>query len=886
MVASFVAGLLCTAAVHGPTLLDPVPEPYFGLDVAGTAPAFASPILSSPAEPRPPRPPQRLALGPAAAPIAAGIEAQALPTSGEGQAGRVERAAPTGVADAGEFIPPSATPSSEAPPVPAPPRAAGMVPTESLRALVERMRQARAAAVPPPQTAVDAVPAPTAKPPPEPEPDTVPADAASDVPPQAAADDVGGGESPAPRPAGRLFGLLAERRADPQADAGGEPRPEKPLFGGRLLERVRGDGGIARGIVGRIAGPAAEGSASVEPPRGGGWPDPVRLREQLDRLQQEATAAGEPAAAVAAWAAETSRCLREVIASGGPASPHADRPLAALVAASRAGMTAADAAPSMELATLTRRTALGAGRRGATWQAVAGAGAELSPVPGSDPGSDLGPSLVATQRVAELVGLLHALERYEATQAAADAQAAQAVLRPLTTAPLRAAPAVVQAVTDHYLAPNLRVALHRDFIERILPEKTVASGRMEDFVLGRQVRGTNRIEQSLGVGFLPSRTDIRCELRVSGVVSSRTVTDGGIADIHSQGSANFVVRKPVVISGRGLAFGTALGSASNSARLAGVDTPFDNVPLMGSMMKSAVVNRFEDSREEAAREVNEKIIVRACRQVDREAEPKLQDMAERLRERVWMPMVELGLEPTPVQLETTESVATVRLRLAAAGQLAAHTPRSRVPEGAILSLQVHDSTLNNGCERLGIAGRRTTIEDLLRTVCLRLGLPPHLPPDLPEGVEVEFAAEEPMRVECRDGLVRLRLAIDTLQVGRRVWHDIVAQVTYRPVSAGMQVRLEREGKVKLSGAGQRGQLEIGLRTIFAKIFPEKRSLDLLPAALVGHPQFADVEAIQATATDGWFSLALAPRPAVPAVAPKPPEPPRRQAIGPPRPRRR
>lgn len=878
--ASFIAGLICTAWVHGPTLLEPVPEPYFGLDF--------DTVELPPSAPRPAaatRPPERLAFGPAAAPIAVRIEAQALPTSGDDQPGGVEQAAPTAAPGRAAVVPPTEfrpapAGENEAAADAAPEAARRGVPTDALKALVDRVRQARAVAPSSPPIPQEPVPAPTAKPPPPPVPEAAPAE----LPPvdqPAAAADVGRGESPAPRPAGRRFGLLLDRRGDQHPEGDGDERHERPLFGGRLLERVRSETGL--GSAARGSGVGSDRPAGAEPP-GVRWPQPQRLFEQLEQLERLARAGGEPAAVVAGWAGDTARSLRVVADTAGPGTVTPDS-FAPLLAASHAGMTAAEAAPTLELATLSRRAAIAVGRRAAAWQAAAGVCGEfLAGV--AHPGTDVGPSLEAGQKVAEVVGLLQALERYEMTQAAADAGAVQAVLRPLAAMPLRTGPALVQAVTDHYLAPNVRVAIHRDFVARVLPEKTVTSGRMEDFVLGRAVRGTNTVEQTLGVGFIPSRSEIRCELQVSGAVSSRTVTDGGIADIHSQGTANFVVRKPVVVSARGMAFGTALGSASNTARLAGIDTPFDGVPFMGGMMHKAVVSRYEESRNEAAREVNEKIIVRACRQVDQEAEPKLKEMAERLREKVWMPMVELGLEPTPVQLETTEALATVRLRLAAPGQLAAHTPRSRVPEAAILSLQVHESTLNNGCERLDLAGRRMSVEELLRTVCVRLGLTPHLPPDLPEGVEVAFADVEPMRVECRDGLVRLRLALDTLQSGRRAWHDIVAQVAYRPVSAGMQVRLEREGKVKLSGTGQRGQLEIALRTIFGKIFPAERPVDLLPATLVGNPRLADVEAIQAAATDGWFSLALAPRVESPAVAPQPPAPPRRQAIGIPRPRRR
>lgn len=883
--ASFVAGVACTAWLHGPTILDPVHEPYFGLDVEAEAPLLPAPRWSGQ-----PSPPERLAFGPAAAPIATAVQSQALATSAGDQPGGVEQAAPaaargptaTAMPDA---FRPAAVVDDAAEAARIPEAANRDVPTESLRALVERMRQARATGSAPPPAPVEVVVPPTAKPPPTPVPDRVPGDPAPVDAPAAAADDVGRGGTPGSRPAGRRFGLLGERRSDQQPDATDDEKPDKGLFGGRLLNRVRGDGVFGRGIAGRNT-VDADRPAAAEANEAGRWPQPIRLLEQLEQVQQVARSTGEPGVPVAGWAADAMRRLHDVVAEPDPGGPNGEQRSAALLEAGRDGLAAADAAPTTELANLARRAALAVGRRAATWRAAAGVCAELGSAAGRPSATDLAPTLAAGQTGAEVIGLLQALERYEMTQSAADAHAVRAVLQPLAVMPLRSAPALGQAVTDHYMVPNLRIAIHRDFITRILPEKTVTSGRMEDFVLGKPVRGRNTVEQSLGVGFVPSRSEIRCELRVSGAVSSRTVTDGGIADIHSQGTANFTVRKPVVVSARGLSFGAALGAASNSATLAGIDTPFDDVPLMGTMMRKMVGSRFEESRLEAAREVNEKIIVRACRQVDREAEPKLQDMAERIRERLWMPMVDLGLEPTPVQLESTEAIATVRLRLAGPGQLAAHTPRARVPEGAVLSVQVHESTLNNGCERLELAGRRMTVEQLLRAVCLRLGLPPHVPPDLPEGVEVAFAAEEPMRVECRDGLVRLRLAIDTLQSGRRAWHDIVAQVAYRPVAARMQVRLEREGKVKLSGPGQRGQLEIALRTIFGKIFPAERPIELLPASLVGHPRLADLVANQAVATDGWFSIAVEPRVEAPAVAPQPPAEPRRQANGVSRPRRR
>jgi hypothetical protein len=169
--------------------------------------------------------------------------------------------------------------------------------------------------------------------------------------------------------------------------------------------------------------------------------------------------------------------------------------------------------------------------------------------------------------------------------------------------------------------------------------------------------------------------------------------------------------------------------------------------------------------------------------------------------------------------------------------------------------------VNNACGRLGLAGRKLGLAEVTRHVCEQLGLPPTIPDELPPGVEVTFAAADPVRVECRDGLVHVHIALDALESGRRNnWYDIVAHVAYRPTTAGLQVRLEREGPVQLSGPGQKGRMEFALRTIFGKMFPKERPVTLVPEKLVANPRFAGVQAVQAVTADGWLAIALAQPP--------------------------
>ena len=180
-------------------------------------------------------------------------------------------------------------------------------------------------------------------------------------------------------------------------------------------------------------------------------------------------------------------------------------------------------------------------------------------------------------------------------------------------------------------------------------------------------------------------------------------------------------------------------------------------------------------------------------------------------------------------------------------------------------MQLHESTANNALERLGLAGRRYTLEELIRTVSGQLGVEPRVPDDLPEGVTVAFAASQPLRIECHDGLVHVRVALDAIESGRRDWYDLIAHVAYRPVCRGPQVFLEREGPIQLAGPGTEGRMELALRTIFGKIFPKERPVPVLPEKIVANPRLTDVQATQAVSSDGWLAVTLEER-AAPAVA--------------------
>lgn len=828
-VSSFVAGLLLAAGIFAPRAWEPVPEPFFGLDepVGPTPVEAAAPDVSVP--PVVSRP-ERLALNEpqVSAPTETALQAAAV------AAREALAATPPDVAidpiqppaPIAEEVPAVvATPVVVAIPEPAtgeiaatPPPAPAPAPApESLRALVTRVQAARPAGAIEPPLPRRIAPPPTVAP------------MAHDEP---VADDRLGA---APLPGEEWVDPDSVNWSDvPLVHPAIKPTVPAPRLGFRPRLRV-GERLLGRERGGDAAATQTPTEATATLPTINAWPAPGKLIEQIEHLG-EAT----PTNASTTWAREALDGLRGVLATAGPRDAAASPALVTLGESVHAGMGIADTTTDHSSAAATRRAALALARRVAVWRAAAA----------------LCSTVNDARLEAEVARLLDAVERFELSTAPEDAAVAARSADVMEGVGHPGADGLTKAVRDHYASANVRIAVHQRFLEKLLPAATVTTGPVDDVVLGRKVRGTRTVQRTTTVRFIPDSDEISFDLEVHGDVESRTVTDSGPVSLTSRGDSSFTVRKPIKVSSAGLLFGTATGVATNRSQLANVQTSFDSVPIMRSLVRTMVRNQHEETLPEANREVIDHIVSRACREVDAQAEPQFVEIGDRIRERVWMPLVRLGLEPTPVAMETTATTATLRLRLAADEQLAAHTPRPRAPSDSLFSLQVNESTLNNAFERLGLAGRRLSLEELIGMLYERAGFEPRIPDDLPEGVHVTFARRQPLRIECRDGLVHLRVSLDAIESGRRSWYDIVAQVAYKPATSAPQVFLEREGPVQLSGPGHQGRIEFALRTIFSKIFPKERPIPVLPERIVKNPRLEGLHVLQAVSTDGWLALAL------------------------------
>ncbi|MCC9605444.1 hypothetical protein LOC68_22920 [Blastopirellula sp. JC732] len=427
-------------------------------------------------------------------------------------------------------------------------------------------------------------------------------------------------------------------------------------------------------------------------------------------------------------------------------------------------------------------------------------------------------------------------------------------------------------INGHYRNANCRIAVTSSLLDALLPQMEPAEQDVDDHILGNRVLGRSRRETDLKLRLSPDPNQWRVQLDVIGVVDSNTSSSSGPVTVFNHGRSHYYASKQLVVNPLGFWVSPATASAQTSTGINGLRTDYDDVPLIGSIVRSVARNQSEAKQLEARHVVERKVEQNAIQQLDAGLNDKVDVWQDKLVSLAVDPLREMGLSPAVIDMNTTEDQLIGRFRIAGDMQLAAHTPRPVAFEDAALSLQLHESSLNNSVRQLKLAGRRYSLDEVVRKIESRL--PPTegaLLDQLPEGVEVVFADENPIEIRIQDGKVEMSIAIAELTSGSRVYRNFRVFVSYAPQINGLRAELVREGTIKLDGSELGFGGQIALRGVFAKVFSKQRSLPIIPPQVADDKRLEQFELTQLALYDGWVALAISPKQAIAAETPEEPK---------------
>ena len=414
---------------------------------------------------------------------------------------------------------------------------------------------------------------------------------------------------------------------------------------------------------------------------------------------------------------------------------------------------------------------------------------------------------------------------------------------------------LAEHLEHYYRNTNVRVSVSAELLHRLLPVNAPERRRVQDRILGTPVVGSSINQRDLYIKLIPHDQLLQIGLVARGVVDSTTYSDVGPVRLHNNGRVRFQASQLLILDHNGFRIPAPNAQAQGRSNLTGIESDFDVVPLLGSLIRSFASQQHDAYRNEANMEMESKVAKRVACELHETIKNNIAETEERIRNRVVTPLKKLKLNPVAMNLQTTDRRLVARYRLAGDDQLAAHTPRPLAPSDSWLSVQFHESSINNALARLGLSKRRVAVDVLYRQIMSALSISDDLPEDLPSDVFVTFHADEPIRVFLQDGRVRLQMRIAELESRNNVWSDFIVSTSYAPAVDGRLPVLKRDTIIDLDGDFSMFE-RIPLRAIFNAVLPKNKAVALVAAQVGEDPRLQDTFVSQFVVIDGWMGIAI------------------------------
>jgi hypothetical protein len=419
--------------------------------------------------------------------------------------------------------------------------------------------------------------------------------------------------------------------------------------------------------------------------------------------------------------------------------------------------------------------------------------------------------------------------------------------------------AVATSINDHYRNANIRLSVSGKLLERMMPNETFQARPVRQRILGADTQGNSQVRTHLNVHLIPDPNAWHIQLGLVGDMQSATQSSKGPATFHQTSVAKINSTRTLRMDENGVKIMSDPTNVDTSQYLKGMSTDLDRLPLVGDFFRVLVREQFEQQRGVAQRVVRRLIADETDQELDKQLRQQMKSAENQLQHTIIGPLERLKLNPIVVSMSTTDERLTVRYRLASETQMSAHTARPRAPGDCLMSMQIHQSAINNALGQLGLSDRTWTLPELCEMLADAFDQSPwSLPEEVPAGITVRFAPTRPITVELVDGKLELTLRIAELHHPDRKlhFHRFVIKARYQPIASGMQASLIRDGSVSVDGPRLGFSEKVPLRGIFGTVFAAHSSLNLVHRQWQDDPRAAGMAVSQVEVRDGWLSLAI------------------------------
>lgn len=451
--------------------------------------------------------------------------------------------------------------------------------------------------------------------------------------------------------------------------------------------------------------------------------------------------------------------------------------------------------------------------------------------------------------------LLVELEELEQDSTSRIASSLAGSVQALSLSEGRAQQFVARTLDTHYRNANMRLSISAKLLERFLPHGEYEVRPVRQRILGADTRGNSAVQTQLQLNLIPDPNAWNVDVGVVGDMLTDTRSSKGPAVFHSTSTAQIDSHRYIRIAKEGYAVSSQPTAVRSRDYLKKMSTDYDGLPVIGDFVRLLVREQFDQKRG-LAQKISRRLIAReADVEFDRRIDEAMEKAEDSLEQYLVGPLEKLKLNPTVASLSTSKERLTVRYRVAHESQMAAFTPRPRAPSDSLLSMQLHQSSINNAIAQLGLSDKTWEIGELyehLGNIFQQSDWT--LPDDVPEDISIRFAQTRPATIELEDGKLRLTLRIAELsQPSRNLKIErFYVHSNYIPIASGLKAELIRDGVVEIVSNRSR----LALRLIFAKVFVSQPQIPLTNAEWAKDERAGGLAVSQLDIRDGWLAVAV------------------------------
>lgn len=429
-------------------------------------------------------------------------------------------------------------------------------------------------------------------------------------------------------------------------------------------------------------------------------------------------------------------------------------------------------------------------------------------------------------------------------------------------------------VEAHYRNANFRVSVSDRLINRLIPQQPDMDQPIYENLMGAEIQGNSRVQNRLLIRLIPDNLKVNMRLEADGRVRSLTQARRSGFVVDNVGNSRFRVFKQLAFHRNGIESAAPYATSETNSRVIGMRSNLDPIPIVGWVARRIAQNKIAESTPATDQYTRQKLESLAKEQVDTEVESQLNRVREYMFANILQPLIALELEPTPIEMRTTEDRIIMRYRLAGRDQLASHTARPRALANSLLSVQFHQSVFNNLLDRIEIKGRTFTADELtehLKDVFRSDQVTGSK--EMEHDATFVFAPYDPLRVEFNEGKIQISLNLRKLQIGKgKSWKNISVGATFHPRVEGAKLVLEQaDSGISLKDSKLKFRDQVAVRAVFTALFQDRYEMNVLPAKFGEQFRSPDLTITQLALNDGWICISLgdinqtAARPTPPAA---------------------